>query len=119
MFMCMLHGQKSCWPLAKAAGWAAMKAYLYAGEPIPDAADAAAQGNGPPAEPAAEEEEGSAAWQVAMDDIRASLPENVWESISPEFYQAFWSLRYDDIVVPIDRCSMQASLRSPSHLCTL
>ena len=91
---------------------------LCAGEAIPDAADATAQGNGPPAERAAEEEEGSAAWQEAMDDIRASLPENVWESISPEFYQAFWSLRYDDIVVPVDRCSMQRSLCSPSYLYT-
>ena len=71
------------------------------------------QGNDPPAEPAARDEEGPAAWQEAMDDIRTSLPENVWESISPEFYQAFWSLRYDDIMVPVDRCSMQKSLQAP------
>ena len=53
-----------------------------------------------------------------MDDIRTSLPQNVWESISPEFYQAFWSLRYDDIVVPVDRCSMQESLCFPSYMST-
>ena len=92
---------------------------LCAGEPSSDAADATALGNGPPAEPAAEEEEGAAAWQETMNDIRAALPENVWESISPEFYQAFWSLRYDDIVVPVDRCSMQRSLCSPSYLHTV
>ena len=36
-------------------------------------------------------------------DVRSALPETVWESISPEFYMAFWSLRYEDIFVPSDR----------------
>ncbi len=51
-------------------------------------------------QPAAEDTEG---WQEAVDDVRSALPESVWESISPEFYMAFWSLRYEDIFVPSDR----------------
>ena len=49
------------------------------------------------------QEEDTKGWQEAMTDIRAALPENVWESITPEFYMEFWSLRYEDIVVPTDR----------------
>ena len=48
----------------------------------------------------AEDTEG---WQEAVGDVRSALPESVWESISPEFYMAFWSLRYEDIFVPTDR----------------
>ena len=48
-------------------------------------------------------DEDSKGWQDAVSDIRSALPGNVWESISPEFFMAFWSLRYEDIVVPSDR----------------
>ena len=50
--------------------------------------------------PAPEDTKG---WQEAVADVRAALPEIVWESISPEFYMAFWSLRYEDVTVPSDR----------------
>ena len=48
-------------------------------------------------------EEDNNGWHEAVADIRDALPANVWESISPEFYMAFWSLRYDDIFVPTER----------------
>ena len=55
---------------------------------------------------AAEEQptaEDAGGWQEAVSDVRSALPESVWESISPEFYMGFWSLRYEDIFVPSDR----------------
>lgn len=50
--------------------------------------------------PTAEDTQG---WEDAVSDVRSALPETVWKSISPEFYMAFWSLRYEDIFVPSDR----------------
>lgn len=72
-----------------------------AGETAVETAAVAAPEEPPAAEPTSEQD--LRGWQEAMADIRAALPENVWESISPEFFLAFWSLRYEDIVVPVER----------------
>lgn len=49
---------------------------------------------------------GTETWLRMVEDIRGTLPEDVWKVMSPEFYLTFWSLSYGDIFVPSDRCAL-------------
>ncbi len=56
---------------------------------------------------------GTEKWLRIVEDIRGTLPEDVWKVMSPEFYLTFWSLSYGDIFVPSDRC---ARLLLPAYM---
>lgn len=58
---------------------------------------------------------GSMSWQELVDDVRGTLLGEVWRVMSPEFYISFWSLSYQDIFVPADRCAV--NLLAWSHHC--
>lgn len=46
---------------------------------------------------------GGLTWEGVVEDVRKTLPDDVWRVMSPEFYLTFWSLSFEDIFVPSDR----------------
>ena len=43
-------------------------------------------------------------WGGTLTAMRASLPERKWDTMTPEVYATFWTLRINDIYLPQQRC---------------